>query len=339
MNDFNRIASIILISAIGLSLAVGLVSIVKQGGSRARNVSELKSLISRYKTVDKPGVAIIDVYGPIEITSGRSAFGGGGGTGSDGLVKRLDKLSENKNIKALVLRVNSPGGTIASVQEIYRKLQELRGNGMKVVVSMADIAASGGYYIACASDKILANPGTLTGSVGVIMFDLNLSGLMEKYGVRYTVIKSGSHKDIMSSFRSMTSSERNILQSIINNSFRQFRDVVVRDRRLNSGSAALISDGRVFTGEQAKKIGLVDELGGLEDAVSLAGKLAGLGESPAVYEDQPAPWDAFFEGLSSMFRGRGPNAASDPNGLNGMNGLAALNGMATGLLLRYQYMP
>jgi protease-4 len=336
MNRFSRTASVVLIAGVFLSMAVAVLTIVKQGKAYDRKAPVWRILFSKQKAADKPGIVVLNVYGPIEISSGRSPFGGGSAAGSDSLVERLDAVGREKNIKAVVLRINSPGGTIGSVQEIYQKLRELRKGGLKIVASMADMAASGGYYIACAADRIVANPGTLTGSVGVIMADLNVSGLMERYGVRYTVIKSGSHKDIFSGFRPMKPQERAILQSMIDDSFRQFRDVVVASRKLGPRDAALISDGRVFTGRQAQKIGLVDDLGSLESAVRIAGKLCGLGEDPVVYEDTVSPWEEFFGGISSMFRGA-PRGWQDLPGLQGLQGLPG-RGM-TGPSLRYQYVP
>ena len=196
----------------------------------------------------------------------------------------IDEIKEytgDKSIKAIVLRVDSPGGAVAPSQEIYEEVKKAVAK-KKVVVSMGSVAASGGYYISAPATKIIANPGTLTGSIGVIMEIPNIEKLMDKIGIRTEVIKSGRHKDIASAFRSMGKEEREILQGVMDNVHEQFIRAVAEGRKMKVEELRKIADGRIFTGEQAKTYGLVDELGTLEDAIKIAADLAGMKEEPEV---------------------------------------------------------
>lgn len=196
-------------------------------------------------------------------------------------VDEIKEYTKDNSIKAIVLRVDSPGGAVAPSQEIYEEVKKAAAK-KKVVVSMGSIAASGGYYISAPATKIIANPGTLTGSIGVIMEIPNIEGLMNKIGIKTEVIKSGRHKDIASAFRSMGKEEREILQGVMDNVHEQFMKAVSEGRKIKMEEIRKIADGRVFTGEQAKAYGLVDELGTLEDAVKTAAVLAGIREEPEV---------------------------------------------------------
>ena len=167
------------------------------------------------------------------------------------------------------------------VEEIKKIKQE---TGKKIIVSMGTVAASGGYYIASASDKIVANPGTLTGSIGVIMELMNVEGFLKKVGLESVVIKSGKRKDVGSPFRTMTPSEKNYLQSVMDDVHAQFIEAVVKGRGLKKEEVVALADGRVFTGRQAMENKLVDELGDLEDAIHVAGKMAGIHGEPRIIE-------------------------------------------------------
>jgi protease IV len=196
----------------------------------------------------------------------------------------IDELKEHikdSSIKAIVLRVDSPGGAVAPSQEIYEEVRKAVVK-KKIIVSMGSVAASGGYYISAPASKIIANPGTLTGSIGVIMEVPNLEGLMNKIGVKTEVIKSGKHKDIASVFRGIGKEEREILQNVLDNVHEQFITSVAEGRKMLPDDIRKIADGRVFTGEQALKAGLVDELGNLEDAIKTAASLAGIKGEPVV---------------------------------------------------------
>lgn len=198
--------------------------------------------------------------------------------------KTVDEIKEyvkNASIKAIVLRVDSPGGAVAPSQEIYEEVKRAVTK-KKIIVSMGSIAASGGYYIAAPSTRIIANPGTLTGSIGVILEIPNMEGLMNKIGIKTVVIKSGKYKDIGSAFRGIKKEEREILQGVIDNVHEQFIKAVSEGRNLTIEEVKKIADGRIFTGEQAVGYGLVDELGSLEDAIRIAAKLVGIKGEPEV---------------------------------------------------------
>jgi len=196
-------------------------------------------------------------------------------------VDELKEYTKDNSIKAIVLRVDSPGGAVGPSQEIYSEVKKTIAK-KKVVVSMGSVAASGGYYISAPATKIIANPGTLTGSIGVIMEIPNIEGLMNKIGIKTEVIKSGRHKDLASAFRTMGKEEREILQGVMDNVHEQFIKAVAEGRKIKIEELRKIADGRIFTGEQAKTYGLVDELGTLEDAIKTAATLAGMKEEPEV---------------------------------------------------------
>ncbi len=200
---------------------------------------------------------------------------------STDVIEEIKKHSKDTSIKAVVIRVNSPGGGVAPSQEIYEEVVKLKEK-KKVIISMGSVAASGGYYIAAPADKIVANAGTLTGSIGVIMEIPNVAGLMEKIGVKTQIVKSGKHKDIASVFKTLTPEEKTILQTVLDDVHDQFIQAVSDGRGMEYGEIKKLSDGRVFTGRMAKSLGLVDELGNLEDAIKLAGELSGIKGEPEV---------------------------------------------------------
>ena len=212
-------------------------------------------------------IALVRVEGPI--------------LDSKDVIDELKTYVKDPSIKAIVLRIDSPGGAVAPSQEIYEEIRKAVTK-KKVVVSMGSVAASGGYYIAAPATRIVANPGTLTGSIGVIMEIPNVEGLMNKIGVKTEVIKSGRHKDIASVFRGIKKEEREILQGVLDNVHEQFIKAVAEGRKMLIEDVKRIADGRVFTGEQALKAGLVDEIGNLEDAVKAAARLTGIKGEPAV---------------------------------------------------------
>jgi protease-4 len=187
--------------------------------------------------------------------------------------RKLVKAATDKNVKAILLRINSPGGTVGMSQEVTSALNELRAKGKPVVVSMGDVTASGGYYIASAADHIFANPGTLTGSIGVIMHLMNWQETEKKIGLQPAVVKSGTFKDIGSPDRPMTPEEKQLLQNIIMDSYDQFVTAVANGRHLDKEQVKKLADGRIYSGRQAKDAHLVDELGGYEDALAYLQKV------------------------------------------------------------------
>jgi len=212
-------------------------------------------------------VALIRVEGPI--------------FDSKNTIDELKEHLKDPSIKAIIMRIDSPGGAVAPSQEIYEEVRKAVTK-KKIVVSMGSVAASGGYYIASPATRIVANPGTLTGSIGVIMEIPNFAGLMNKLGIKSEVVKSGRHKDIASVFRGIKKEDREILQDVLDNVHDQFISAVAEGRKMLREDVQKIADGRIFTGEQALKIGLIDEIGNLEDAVKVAGKLSGIKGEPEV---------------------------------------------------------
>ncbi len=235
-------------------------------------------------------IALVRVEGPI--------------LDSKDVIDELKGHVKDPSIKAIVLRIDSPGGAVAPSQEIYEEIRKAVTK-KKIVVSMGSVAASGGYYIAAPATRIVANPGTLTGSIGVIMEIPNVEGLMNKIGVKTEVIKSGRHKDIASVFRGIKKEEREILQGVLDNVHEQFIKAVAEGRKMLIEDVKRIADGRVFTGEQALKAGLVDEIGNLEDAVKAAAKLTGIKGEPSVVSKE----ERFS--LIHMLRNKMPKEFSD----------------------------
>jgi protease-4 len=204
-------------------------------------------------------------------------------TDSASINESIRRFAKDENIKAIVLRINSPGGGVGPSQEIYEEVKKLRDKKV-VVASIGAVGASGGYYIACGADKIVANPGSITGSIGVIMEFLNLKELIEKLGMKGMVVKSGPLKDVGNPLRDMTEEERELLKTLIDNIHYQFVDAVADGRKLERSKVEVIADGRIFSGEQAKELGLVDILGNFYDAIEVSAKISGIkGEPRLVY--------------------------------------------------------
>ncbi len=222
---------------------------------------------------------------------------------SQEIAENIDDFAQDSSIVAVVLRIDSPGGGVAASQEIYDAVMELKKK-KKVVVSMGSVAASGGLLIACAADKIVANPGTITGSISAIMQFANVEELFKKIGVKSSVVKSGQYKDIGSPLREMTPEERILLQELVDDIYNQFVDVIVANRKLTRDQVVALADGRVFTGRKAKELGLVDQLGNLSEAAKLASKLAGKdGSYDLIYPQKkhPSVFDYMFESAANQF--------------------------------------
>jgi protease-4 len=202
------------------------------------------------------------------------------------VILQLKKFRKNTDVKAIVLRIDSPGGGVGPSQEIYAEVKKTT-RLKKVVVSMGAIAASGGYYVGAAADHIMANPGTITGSIGVVMEFANAQELFKKIGVSAVVIKSGDYKDTGSPLRKMTPEERTLLEGFVGNVHQQFVTAVAKGRRMSEETVRTIADGRIFSGQEAQKLGLLDSLGNMEDAIALAAQLGGIkGEPSVVYAEK-----------------------------------------------------
>jgi protease-4 len=243
-------------------------------------------------------VGIIEVVGTIVV--------------STPTVEQIREFGEDDGIRAIVFRVESPGGGVAAAQEIYSELVKVRDQGKPIVASMGGVAASGGYYVACGADSIVANPGTLTGSIGVIMSLPNAEELFKKIGLKYEVIKTGKYKDIGSPSRPMTPDERILLEDMLDDILDQFVTVVSNERHMRKEAVSEIADGRVMSGRQAMELGLVDRMGDLRDAVMLAGEMAGIKGEPVVVRPRRRTisiWD-ILENLLSSASALGPQGVS-----------------------------
>src|SRR5262245_13253890 len=260
-------------------------------------------------------VAVVEISGII-------GAGLDAGSDTDSVVRELRDYRDNPSVVAVVLRVNSPGGLVAPTQEIFAAATRVREAGKPVVASLGSVAASGGYYVALAANRVYANPGTLTGSIGVVMQLANAETLLKKVGVEYVVVKAGAYKDIGSFARSMRPEERKVLQALLDDVYGQFVTAVAERRGLDRQSVLGFADGRIYSGQQAKALNMVDELGGLEDAIQAAAKLAGIPGKPKVLY----PRKRFS--LRELLRNQVPLG-----GLTGM--LPALPSLKTPLYLMY----
>ncbi|OGL39722.1 MAG: hypothetical protein A3C43_05190 [Candidatus Schekmanbacteria bacterium RIFCSPHIGHO2_02_FULL_38_11] len=289
------LTSIILILCI-LSVIIGAL-LLRKGVNEKDNEENSSGFFSRMPS--KEGIAVVDIYGEISFQPTSIPFGVRF-RGADAVVDRIRTCAKNPRVKAIILRINSPGGTVGATQEIYDEVKKARKKGIKVVASFGDIAASGAYYIACGADKIVANRGTITGSVGVYIGSLNIKDFMDKYGIKYNIVKSGQYKDILSVWKELSKEEKEILQDTVDNVYSQFLGAVSEGRHISPEEVKRFADGRIFSGEQAKKIKFVDELGGFEDAKLIAGKLAGIKGEPLIIKEPVKPLEQIFELLSNM---------------------------------------
>ncbi|HEX2182541.1 MAG TPA: signal peptide peptidase SppA [Rubrobacteraceae bacterium] len=244
-------------------------------------------------------VAVVPVVGTIA-SADNSVPGTQPPVTPEGLADALRQAEEDPAVRAVVLEVNSPGGGVTASDEMHQSILDFReSSGKPVVVSMQDVAASGGYYISTAADRIVANETTLTGSLGVIFQLNNFTELAEKYGYQREIIKSGEFKDVTSSFRELSPEDREILQSIVNESYGEFVSVIVEGRDLSEERVREIADGRVYSGQQAREIGLVDSFGGVDEAAEISQDLAGIDEATVVRYVQPETFtDALLAGLA-----------------------------------------
>lgn len=210
-------------------------------------------------------------------------------------LRQIRRYRRDRSVRGYVVAINSPGGVVGPAQSIYREVRRLRDeDGMPVVASIGGVGASGGYYIALGADSIFALPGSITGSIGVLMELPDASGLLERVGVRFEVVKSAEHKDAGSPFRPISPGDREILGELVQDVYDQFVSVVAEERRLSRDAVAVFADGRIVSGRQALAGGLIDGLGNLEDAVAAAGRMAGLGSRPRIVRP-PEPRVTIFD--------------------------------------------
>ena len=238
-------------------------------------------------------IALLKVFSPSAGLPFQEKIGvipiNGGITDSMEITSQLLAFKKDRGIRAIILRINSPGGSVGPTQEIHREIQKV-ARTKKVIASMGGVAASGGYYIATAADKIVANPGTITGSIGVFMQFFQVEDLLDKIGVSLEVLKSGEFKDVGSPHRKMTARDRGLINSLIEDIQTQFITEVAKGRNLPREKVRKIADGRIFTGRRAKELGLVDSLGNFQDAVDLAKTMTGIkGDAVLVYPKRKRP--------------------------------------------------
>jgi protease IV len=286
-----------LIALYGLSLAAATV-IILQGKNKAVKKEDGKGGLLAAMT-EQSSVGWVSIHGAIYNSEGGRPWE----KGAEQWGRKIKQMADSKGVKAIVLDINSPGGSVGAVQELHSVIMRVRKEkNIPVVALFGDVSASGGYYIAAACDRIVAHPGTLTGSIGVIFNVSNLEGLFSKVGYKSDPIKSGKHKDIGSPARPMTAEERNILQALIMDAYGQFVGAVAEGRRLPEDEVRRLADGRIYTGKQALDNKLVDKLGDSVDAVELAAQLGGIQGRPKVKRDVEKISD-IFDLLESRFDG------------------------------------
>jgi protease-4 len=256
---------------------------------RARDLVE--SEVSRESVWATRKIALIDVDGVLRNQRERSLIAPPGENPVSLFKEKLDKAADDDRVKAVVLRINSPGGGVTASDLMYIELQRFKQQtGKPVIASLLDVAASGAYYIACAADQIYAHPTTVTGSIGVIMIAPDFSGTMQKLGVQANIIKSGALKDAGSPFREMTTEDRAVFQQMIDAMYERFLNVVAAARTdIDEPRVRKLADGRVYLAPEAREAGLIDELGTLHDAIRAAKQAAGLGETPVVVVEYARP--------------------------------------------------
>ncbi|MCD6413123.1 MAG: signal peptide peptidase SppA [Elusimicrobia bacterium] len=248
------------------------------------------------KMVSRPKIGVVKVYGVISVAPSRgpSVFGL---RGSDKIVRELDSLRKMK-VRAVVLRVNSPGGSIGACQEIVDEIEKLKKDKIPVVASFGDVAASGGYYISSVCDEIVLNQGTITGSIGVLMGSSNWEKLLDKIGIQPEVVKSGKYKDMGAYWRGFTDEERQLIKELIDDSYGQFLNTVSKGRSIPVEKLKPLAQGQIFTGAQAISLGLADKIGNLNDAIEEAKRLTGIKGEPNIVEFN-RPFDRLLNFVNS----------------------------------------
>lgn len=255
--------------------------------------------------IPRNAVGLLTLNGPISMANTGSVWSP---SNFQSMVQDIKSFEENNAIRALIVRINSPGGTVAASQELYQALATLKNNrNIPVVISIGDVGASGGYWVALAGDTIFANPGSMVGSIGVIMQNFDFSEILKKYNITPNTFKSGQHKDLMSSYRKLDSSDTRILQGMVDDVHEQFVAVLLERRDITVSDATTIADGRVYTGRQAKENGLIDELGSLDDAINFAAQAAGIIGEPTVVTKTQYPiqqlvnlWSSYMKRLTTV---------------------------------------
>lgn len=289
------------------SLIAAFALVGKNDAARKSVIKDLElAKLTGISKAKKDAVGVVEIYGAISQGSSSRSWE----RGSEQIAKRISSLAAEKDVKAIVLDINTPGGSVGAVQEIYSYIKRAKAGTKKPFIArFGEVSASGGYYVASACDQIYAQPGTITGSIGVIFSVGNFEGLMKKVGFKTEVIKSGKFKDIGSPTRDMTPEERRLLQGMIDDSYEQFVAAVAEGRKMPLEKVKELADGRIYTGRQALAVGLVDKLGDLQDALDAAGLMAGIGKNPRIVRDS-APLEQLFSLVDSRLRLPGLDAVA-----------------------------
>lgn len=297
------IAVLYAVSLVAAFFLISKADSAKKAGTKDVDISKISGLGKSKKYA----VGVVEIYGAISQGSSARAWD----RGSQQIAKKIRSLAAEKEVKAVVLDINTPGGSVGAVQEIYSAVKRARAETKKPFVArFGEVSASGGYYVASACDLIVAHPGTITGSIGVIFSVGNFEGLMKKVGFKNEAIKSGKFKDIGSPAREMTQEERKLLQAMIDDSYEQFVAAVAGGRKLTVERTKTLSDGRIYTGRQAVELGLVDKLGDLQDALDAAGEMGGIGRDPRVIRES-APLEQLMSLVDSRLQFLGTKAVAD----------------------------
>lgn len=293
------LGSFIIVSVITI---IALVLVVGKSPERSTNTEIVEKTLIQGSGDHK--IVVLPLNGEIvSQDTDSSGFGLSSGLiSTDTVLPVFEQLKQDASVKAVVLHINSPGGAVVATDELYRSAKEL-SDVKPVIAVFRDVAASGGYYLAMASDRIIANPATITGSIGVITQTTQLEGLYEKIGVEINTFKSGEYKDIGSPNRPMTSAEQAIIQSVISDSYEQFVQAVANGRNWSVEKTRAVADGRIVSGKQALDLGLVDELGNLQTGIETARTLSGVSDA-SVVEYSLGGWLESVLGVrSSVFKG------------------------------------
>lgn len=265
-----------------LALALIVICLVAALGNWLAGEPATETSSRRLSSEGSPEIALLDVYGTISDEAAAGPLAAASSSNANALIKAIREARKD-NVKAILLHINSPGGTAAASQAVYSELMRTRKEtDIKIVASLGDVAASGGYYVASAAHHIMANPASLTGSIGVIVQTQNISPLLDRVGVETNTIKSGQFKDILSPFRDTSTNERELLQTIVMDSYQQFLEAIVAGRNISLETLRPLADGRIFTGRQAQEVNLVDSLGNSYDALKKTAELAGIRGEPSV---------------------------------------------------------
>ncbi|MGE6628887.1 signal peptide peptidase SppA [Bacillus sp. NPDC077027] len=307
MNAKRWVALVIAIGVFGFSVVISVTMALFQSFNDTQMSYQFGDEMEEKVLEDGSGsskIAVLEINGTIQDNGGASSLLGGEGYDHRTFLKELEKAKEDSSVKGVILRVNSPGGGVYESAEIHKKLEEIKKAKKPIYVSMGSMAASGGYYVSAPAKKIFASPETLTGSLGVIMQSLNYSKLADNLGIKYETLKSGKYKDIMSPNREMTKEERNIMQSMVDNSYEGFVKVISEGRGMSKQAVKKIADGRVYDGTQAKANGLVDQLGYYDDAVKAMKKdEKGLKDAQVIGYSQSFGWSSLFSmSASKLFK-------------------------------------